>query len=258
MEVSNVALNQFLERARKAESKDDVVRVINQALNHPNVFVFGEFFDIPAVQQLEKTEPNSYELLKIFAYGTLSDHKAKKFPNQLSEQQLTKLRKLTVISLSSDKKIIPYSELLQQLGLSNQRELDDLLIDCLYSGLIKGKLDHKRNALEVEHSIGRDLRPGQIDEVQSILTEWLEHSDHLLKTINEKIAHAHTVQERNKVHKHDLDQRIEHMKALIKTAMDSDMATEGAAGSGADFDDSRRKGRKTGKKGKGNFISSFA
>ncbi len=39
---------------------------------------------------------------------------------------------------------VPYDHLMQQLGVSNVRELEDLLIsDCFYPKLIRGKLDQK-------------------------------------------------------------------------------------------------------------------
>jgi hypothetical protein len=39
---------------------------------------------------------------------------------------------------------VPYDHLMQQLGVSNVRELEDLLIsDCFYPKLISGKLDQK-------------------------------------------------------------------------------------------------------------------
>lgn len=39
---------------------------------------------------------------------------------------------------------VPYDHLMQQLSVSNVRELEDLLIsDCFYPKLISGKLDQK-------------------------------------------------------------------------------------------------------------------
>lgn len=87
----------------------------------------------------------------------------------LSPQMSTKLRQLTIVSLSADHKVtwnwlnvlltwgqvIPYTVLLQQLDIPNVRELEDLIIDCIYQGVIRGKLDQKFKQLEVDFAIGR-------------------------------------------------------------------------------------------------------
>lgn len=52
------------------------------------------------------------------------------------------------------------------------RELEDLIIDAFYQDVIKGKLDQRKKQLEVEYAMGRDLRPGQIDEMLGVLSSW--------------------------------------------------------------------------------------
>jgi hypothetical protein len=79
------------------------------------------------------------------------------------------------------------------------RELEDLLIDCVYLGtctthpstgaarfdrfthsyavmmrvgLIKGKLDQKKGAFEVQYAIGRDIGPTDVDFMMKKLNTW--------------------------------------------------------------------------------------
>ena len=52
------------------------------------------------------------------------------------------------------------------------RELEDLIIEAIYQDVIKGKLDQKRKQLEIEYTMGRDLRPGQIDKMLEVLGAW--------------------------------------------------------------------------------------
>jgi len=120
---------------------------------------------------------------------------------QLDNAQLNKLKQLSIVSLSettrvsiynfrSDSRIlfvllvcielycmslmqtIPYSRLLEYLDVPNVRELEDLIIEAIYQGLIKGKLDQKKKQLGVEYTMGRDLRPGQIDQMLKVLADW--------------------------------------------------------------------------------------
>jgi len=61
---------------------------------------------------------------------------------------------------------------LQYLDIPNVRELEDLIIEAIYQDVIKGKLDQKRKQLEIEYTMGRDLRPGQIDQMLEVLSAW--------------------------------------------------------------------------------------
>jgi COP9 signalosome complex subunit 7 len=47
--------------------------------------------------------------------------------------------------------------LLQQLDIPNVRELEDLIIECIYQGVVKGKLDQKQKQLEIDFAIGRGI-----------------------------------------------------------------------------------------------------
>lgn len=67
---------------------------------------------------------------------------------------------------------MPYSLLLGQLDIGNVRELEDLIMDSIYAGIIKGKLDQKEQRFQVDWTMGRDIRPGQISEMIKILNLW--------------------------------------------------------------------------------------
>ena len=67
---------------------------------------------------------------------------------------------------------IPYSKLLKELDMKNLRELEDLIIDVIYADIVRGKLDQKNNRLEVDYTIGRDIKPTDIDIIIQVLQEW--------------------------------------------------------------------------------------
>ncbi len=56
--------------------------------------------------------------------------------------------------------------------MSELRELEDLIIDAVYQGIINGQLDQKKKQLEVESSMGRDIRPEALDDMMQVLTDW--------------------------------------------------------------------------------------
>lgn len=68
--------------------------------------------------------------------------------------------------------MLPYELLLRELDIVNVRALEDLLIDCMYQGLIKGKLDQKYQCVEVYEAISRDIKEGDVDQMIKVLKKW--------------------------------------------------------------------------------------
>lgn len=58
------------------------------------------------------------------------------------------------------------------LDIQNVRDLEDLLIDTMYHGLFKGKLDQKQKTVEVLESIGRDVKDADISKMIKTLSSW--------------------------------------------------------------------------------------
>lgn len=58
------------------------------------------------------------------------------------------------------------------LDVANVRELEDMIIDCIYADLIVGKLDQKRLILEVQHAVARDIGPNDIALIGDRLDAW--------------------------------------------------------------------------------------
>jgi len=223
--TEGAALQTYVALAKNAKGKS-VVAAIQQALSATNVFVYSELLELPSVQALAGTEDAKFlDLLKIFAYGTYSDFKtAKNSLPPLSPLQIKKLQQLTIVSLAAVNKVIPYSVLQQQLEMQGGlRELEDLIIDAIYQGIVQGKLDQKSQHFEVESAMGRDLKPEALDSMIDVLSNWSIQSESLLKSIKEKIAQANFVGENEKKHKEEFEKRIEVVKANIKVAMETEL-----------------------------------
>ncbi|GFP90535.1 cop9 signalosome complex subunit 7 [Phtheirospermum japonicum] len=109
--------------------------VVVEATSHPSLFAFSEILSVPNVLELEGTENSVLlDLLRIFAHGTWSEYKgvASCLP-QLVPDQVLKLKQLTVLTLAETSKVFPYDTLMQELDVTNVRELEDFLInDCMY------------------------------------------------------------------------------------------------------------------------------
>ncbi|XP_065859151.1 COP9 signalosome complex subunit 7 isoform X1 [Euphorbia lathyris] len=199
--------------------------VIIEATSHPSLFAFSEILAVPSVSELEGTENSLYiDVLRLFAHGTWTDYKnnAGRLP-QLIPDQVLKLKQLTVLTLAENNKVLPYDQLMQELDVSNVRELEDFLInECMYAGIVRGKLDQLRRCFEVQFAAGRDLRPGQLGNMLQTLSSWLSTSENLLVSIQEKIKWADTMSEQDKKHRKDVEDKVEEVKKSLSIKADID------------------------------------
>lgn len=220
-------LEQFCLLAKSARGKA-LVQLIETATSEPNLFAFGELLEAPHIKEMEGSEhAASLELLKLFAFGTWPEYKARAgtLP-KLSPRQVLKLKQLTVMTLAETSKTLTYETLMQQLDVSNVRELEDLLInDCMYAGIAKGKLDQQRRCFEVQFSLGRDLRPGQLDDMVSSLGTWMSTAESLLSTIEDRIKWADRMDQQRTSRAKEMEERAEDIRKAI--ALEMDLRQEG-------------------------------
>ncbi|KAI9181016.1 hypothetical protein LWI28_010379 [Acer negundo] len=223
---------------RQAELIDDFIKqasalkgsalapVIVEATSHQSLFAFSEILAVPTVAELGGTENSAYlDMLRLFAHGTWSDYKSNAgLLPQLVPDQVLKLKQLTVLTLAETNKVLPYDQLMQELDVINVRELEDFLInECMYAGIVRGKLDQLKRCFEVQFAAGRDLRPGQLGSMIQTLSNWLDTSDNLLLSIQEKIKWADTMNELDKKHRKDVEDKVEEVKKSLSQKADVDL-----------------------------------
>jgi len=199
--------------------------VLNQAMAAPNVYVFGEFLDLPNVQELSTgSQAPVFQLLQVFAYGTYKDYKANQaqLPD-LTPQQLNKLRHLTVVSLATKSKCIPYGTLLEELSIDNVRNLEDLIIEVVYADIIHGKLDQKNQTLEVDYAIGRDIHDNALTEVTQTLQQWCNGCEGVLKSIEEQINKANVCKTQQNQRRAEMEKEVSSIKLTLKTSQQQDL-----------------------------------
>eukprot|EP00735_Rhodelphis_limneticus_P010433 TRINITY_DN3178_c0_g1::TRINITY_DN3178_c0_g1_i1::g.3566::m.3566 TRINITY_DN3178_c0_g1::TRINITY_DN3178_c0_g1_i1::g.3566 ORF type:complete len:276 (-),score=62.20,sp/Q55BD5/CSN7_DICDI/46.59/4e-52,PCI/PF01399.22/2e-10,Flg_hook/PF02120.11/0.022,RP-C_C/PF11800.3/0.13 TRINITY_DN3178_c0_g1_i1:205-1032(-) len=222
--------------AKSAKGKA-CAHLIMEVISHPLVHVFSELLENPNIQALNGTENESYlRLLKIFAYGTYQDYKMhRESLPAITDDQVRKLQRLSLITLASQSKMLPYPVLQQALEIAELRALEDLIIEMVYMGLIAGKLDQKKQQLEVHHAIGRDLVPEQLDRVLAILSEWCTDADQLLLSMQHQAQFASNVVTDSKKMKEQLDSQIENIKTRLKDGNlpDEEMEMHFSGGAGA-------------------------
>ncbi|WOL07612.1 COP9 signalosome complex subunit 7 isoform X2 [Canna indica] len=215
-------IDHFVKQANAVDASN-LAALILEITAHPSLFAFSEILSIPNLAKLKGTQySSSLEVLRLFAYGTWSDYKRNAgFLPSLLPDQVRKLKQLSVLTLAEIEKVLPYDQLMEELDVSNVRELEDFLInECMYAGIVRGKLDQLRRCFEVQFAAGRDLRPEQLDNMIQTLSNWLGTSDSLLHLIQEKIKWADTTSEANKLHKKEILDKVEEVKKSLKADLE--------------------------------------
>ncbi|KAF6146126.1 hypothetical protein GIB67_015564 [Kingdonia uniflora] len=207
-------IDYFVKQAHN-HKEESLPNVIVEATSNSSLFAFSEILAVPNITQLRGTKYSVFvDVLQLFAHGTWSDYKknVERLPPMVPDQ-IRKLKQLSVLTFAETNKVLPYDKLMQELDVSNVRELEDFLInECMYSGIVRGKLDQLRRCFEVQFAAGRDLRPEQLENMIRTLESWSTSSDNLLVSIQDKIKWADTKSEMNKKHQKDVEDRMEAAK----------------------------------------------
>lgn len=180
----------YLSRSRLA-SPDMAAQLCMQATEDPNMYVFGELLSVPSIKALEKNPEKQkyYQLLRLFAYGTLQDYQQSRnlFP-PLSETQLRKLRALTLVSLAHGHNELRYEQLHSALAVQSTRAIEDVVIDAVYAGLVRARMNQQAGTVEITAAEGRDVViPAGIESMVNSLKQCLSRTNQLSIEIDSKI-----------------------------------------------------------------------
>ncbi|KAJ8774392.1 hypothetical protein K2173_012466 [Erythroxylum novogranatense] len=229
MELEKQQADLVQELTKRAESLHDssLANFILEATSHPSLYSFSDFLALPNVIQLGETEYSVYvSLLRLFAYGTWHDYRrySAGLP-KLSEHQILKLKQLSLITFAGLNKTLSYYGLMKELELPSVRELEDFLIECIYLGIVKGKLNQFKRCFKVEFAAGRDVMPGQLPSMIESAETWFATSDDLLSLVQEKIDLVDMESQLEKNHQMEFKDKIENLikhVSAVKSSLQRD------------------------------------
>lgn len=216
------ALEQYLILAKTAKGKA-CESLIFQAISNPKTFVFGELLDAVREGGVSK---ESQKILEIFTYDTLQDYRKARLPD-LTSQQLKKIQMLSLVSYASQKAVLMYKDLQSLLEIGSTRQLEDLIIDTIYEGLIKGKIDHKNSCLRVFQSIGRDIRPEEIPSALQKIKNYINQITQIEATANENISYSQSFKTISLIKKEKFDEDFKENKAIVRATLESTTESQG-------------------------------
>ncbi|XP_078063687.1 COP9 signalosome complex subunit 7a isoform X2 [Mustelus asterias] len=111
---------------------------------------------------------------------------------------------------------IPYSMLLKDLDIKNLRELEDLIIEAIYTDIIQGKLDQRNQLLEVDFCIGRDLQKQDISNIVKTLQEWCDCCQAVLLGIEQQVLRVNQYKEGHTKTQQQVDTEVANIKKTLK------------------------------------------
>jgi len=207
--------------------------------------IFAGFDQIKAaVQPALASAPDAEAILRtldLFSYGTLKDTTAGGFMT-LTDAQMNKLRMLTVLTLveracMEANGIVPYSTVAQELSLTadtleSNREVEEIIIACIYAGIVNGKLCQKTRSLIVTSENGPPCRPRDVQQVSTMLESLKMLQKNLVSTMMTMEADKKDVQKRREANA-EFMKRAKEASAGNKTRGAAAAASASAFGSGS-------------------------
>ncbi|CAG0886903.1 unnamed protein product [Cyprideis torosa] len=129
---------------------------------------------------------------------------------------------------------IPYAELQAQVGCTTVRELEDLLISAIYSGVVRGELNPRERVFSVRSAIGRDVQRSELPAIMRTLEDWCSACEALLGTIDSQITTVNQKKAQHLAAKQALDDKVAEIRRNMKlhrpddAAMDADVPAAGS------------------------------
>eukprot|EP00158_Paraphelidium_tribonemae_P001536 Partr_v1_DN24521_c0_g1_i2_m19631 putative COP9 (constitutive photomorphogenic) homolog, subunit len=179
-------IEQYVILAKQARGLS-AVDLIVKATESPHIYAFGELLRSPGIQTIngDSTHGKYYSLLELFGYGTVIDYNESKYP-ALSPLQMRKLQLLSLVSILSDRQSCPYAVAMESVQCPTVRQLEELVVEAVYAGVLKAQLDHRAQLIEVEWVTGRDVR--SMDGGVEVLRAWQANVRELRAMLQSQLA----------------------------------------------------------------------
>ena len=110
------------------------------------------------------------------------------------------------------------------------RELEDLIIDCIYSGLIVGRLDQRKALLEIRYCRGRDINEKAIGLMKNRLLSWLQSTDQIIEQLKKQQKQADYLTEQREQRYIAAQIKIEKTRHEILEKAQVEQAAKGGGG----------------------------
>ena len=113
-------------------------------------------------------------------------------PSSSQPEPLRQRQPLSIVSLAHQAATVPYATLQAELDIaaSELRQLEDLVIETIYAGLLDARLNQKEAVLVVRRAASRDVRLSEIDGMIAKLRAFMGPAGALSQALHATVADA--------------------------------------------------------------------
>lgn len=225
----DAALLPLLEAAKESLSSVPTIRaLVNKILSHPEIFCGYDQLKVLLVNGKINDDKLLLATLDLFSYGdyaTYVQNPSAYLP--LNPRQISKLQQLTLLSCvhgacERGQSSISYTAIGEALQISDQRAIEQVIVSCLNSRVLNGRLCQKSRQLWITNvpvCISRDVAP---DQIPNMIRQ--------LQALQERLATSHTGLE--EAHS-DVSQSIAQSAAYWKAVEERHSKMQANSSSGA-------------------------
>ncbi|RKP12700.1 hypothetical protein BJ684DRAFT_16841 [Piptocephalis cylindrospora] len=212
-------LQPFVHRAALADQVEDVVKVVGDALAIPGLALYG-----PLLRE------NKHSSLLLYSWNLSVIEEKDQYPI-LTPPLAGKLRQLSLINLGKHRSNLRYEEVARCMGLSDTHELEEVMVEAMEKGLVKGRLDQHGQQFYLTQCLPREISLPETGELLSILRAWADRVDGRAQELERHISHAKEVSS-NSTRERWMERTLLRLKAPNK-GISMTQESEGDASSGA-------------------------
>uniref|UniRef100_A0A914C1I8 PCI domain-containing protein n=1 Tax=Acrobeloides nanus TaxID=290746 RepID=A0A914C1I8_9BILA len=129
----------------------------------------------------------------------------------------TDQRNQILTEMASQKKFLGYDELMKALNLSNNRLLEDFLINAMYEGIIQGKLDPKKQSVEIKNwSVSRPVSNEETSIMIETLSNWIDHCKTTIGVLNKEVERSNEQLKANKEKEKRIEEEVEKTRKSLE------------------------------------------
>lgn len=168
---------------------------------HPQ-FDCDRILGLPIIQDLknDKEHAHTFTLLHIFACDTVGEYldlvkQQPKLCDKLgldNDQNLQKLRALTICSLGMENERLSYETLIDKLKVDDKDAVEAVLIDAVMAGRVDAKIDQESEEVIIQRTTQRSFRKEDWRTIGNKLDAWKNNIHNVLATLHH--VHAQMLQ----------------------------------------------------------------
>eukprot|EP00826_Nyctotherus_ovalis_P045559 TRINITY_DN5056_c0_g1_i3.p2 TRINITY_DN5056_c0_g1~~TRINITY_DN5056_c0_g1_i3.p2 ORF type:complete len:137 (+),score=59.43 TRINITY_DN5056_c0_g1_i3:571-981(+) len=104
------------------------------------------------------------------------------------------------------------------LDISDVRVLEDMVIECIYSGLLSGRLDNKNQQMTVDYVSSRDFKAEDTTNLFDKLNRWKKHVEEIEGMLDKSLRSTMASLEANERRKKEVKVKADetYSKALVE------------------------------------------